>query len=592
MVEKTMIEHDTEAKTPDTAGRVSEGGIRQLELDGFIADAGADRPQPAIRLDDMSQSPARMFVPSNRELVLEQLAAMVLSPHFPAASGTTSVTARLPFLVTDGLSTDEIDDLAAGQPQRFPVLVEVRAEAVQGASGVIGIRDVLGLRFRNQDEADDFHSLPFDELDTAFFRCEAEPGLFALDCPLRSANVEAAVLPDAQVRGEVADRIAGAICCLLELGSAEPACWNAISDLLCASPLAPEATGVELRAIVSSPDGRTVGVGGAVAQTFMAYEREAPGRLIEEVAHRVEQSSSDPTLGLVVSRWLDVARAVLGNRVELNGEILSDGGSIPLRAAILAAVVDDVGNLVPFLHAERPAGHRVIAAAALLLGLRTGLRNLSWSMKAPHLDLMSGLLVALHDECSGERGKAVKAFGLEPEETGSGEEFVLCWRDQVLARWPSGMASPDEASTVSSVPPGQATDAVVPTTDDPPAASPASSHSLLTGPNGRRIEVIQATDELAMITLRVALEEGEKLRKAKEIFEAACRPGICWRVGMAEDGSNALYMDLPGVPSGSIVLDAVKTLPNALSAYITQPKAAPKKKASTSKPRKEDAKSG
>lgn len=581
-----MSEHDTEAKTPDTAGRVNEGGIRQLELDGFIADAAADSPQPAIRPDDMSQSPARMFVPSNRELVLEQLAAMVLSPHFPAASGTTSVTARLPFLVTDGLSTDEIDDLAAGQPQRFPVLVEVRAEAVQGASGVVGIRDVLGLRFRNQDEADDFRSFPFDELDTAFFRCEAEPGLFGLDCPVRSANVDVAVLPDALVRGEVADRIAGAICCLLELGTAEPACWNAISDLLCASPLAPEAMGLELRAIVSPSDGLKVGVGGAVAQTFMAYERGAPGRLIEEVAHRVEQSSSGPALGPVVSRWLNVARAVLGNRVELNGEILSDGGSIPLRAAILAAVVDDVGNLVPFLHAERPAGRKVVAAAALLLGLRTGLRNLSWSRKAPHLNLLSDLLVALHDERSGEHFKAGEGFGMEPEETDSGEKFVLCWRNQVLGKWTSCVESPNDTSNVPSTPPEQATSAVEPLAGEPPAASLPSTPSFLAGPNGRWIEVIQLADESNATTLRVALEEGEKLRKSKEIFEAACRPGICWRVGTAEDGSNALYMDLPYVPSELALHNAVETLAGALAVYVVPPKTPRKKNASPSKPRK------
>jgi hypothetical protein len=469
-----MSEHDTAAKTPDpdAVGRAKENGIRQLELEGFIADEAADSPQPASPPDDVPQSPVRMFVASNRELVLEQLAAVVLSPHFPSASGTASLTPRRPFVVTDGLSRAEVEDLAAGQPERFPVLVEVRTEAAQGPSGAIGIRDVLGLRFRNQGEADDFRSFPFDEVDTAFFPCDAEPALFELDSSVRLASVDA-VAPDAHVRGEVADRIAGAICCLLELGAAEPACWNAISDLLCGSLLAPEATGLELRALISRPDETTATVGGAVAWTFMANEREAPGRLLEEVAHRVAQSSLDPALASAVPRWLEVARAVLGNRVALNGEILSDSGSIPLRAAILAAVIDDVGNLVPFLHAERPAGRKVVAAAALLLGLRTGLHNLSWRRKAPHLDLMSGLLVALHDERSSERLKVVEAFGMEPEETDSGEEFVLCWRDQVLARWISGTASPDESSKLSSAPPEQAADAVVPAAEEPPAASRA-----------------------------------------------------------------------------------------------------------------------
>lgn len=585
-----MSEQETGTDTPDqdAVGRANENGIRQLELEGFIADeAAADSLPPASRPDDVPQAPLRMFVPSNRELVLEQLAAMVLSPHFPAASGTKSVTAHSPFLVTHGLSREEIDDLAAGHPQRFPVLVEVSAAAAQGGSGVIGIREVLGLRFRTQGEADDFRSLPFDELDTDFFPCAAEPALFELESPVRPAGVEAAVVPGAHVRGEVADRIAGAICCLLELGAAEPACWNAISDLVCASPLAPEASGLELRAIISRRNETTAGVGGAVARTFMAYEREAPGRLIEEVADRVAQSSSDAALAFAVPRWLDIARAVLGNRVVLNGEILSDSGSIPLRAAILAAVVDDVGNLVPFLHAERPAGHKVVAAAALLLGLRTGLRNLPWSRKVPHLVLLSDLLVELHDERSDERVKVVDAFGLEPEETDFGEELVFCWRNHVLAKWTNCMTSVDEASNDSDPMPEQTADVVVTQTDEPAAASPGSTPSCLIGPNGRRIEVIQMTDESAVTTLRVALQEGEKLRKAKEIFEAACRPGICWRVGTAEDGRNALYMDLLYVPSELALHNAAETLAGALAIYVVPPKTPRKKKASASRPRKQ-----
>ncbi|TQK03436.1 hypothetical protein [Herbaspirillum sp. SJZ107] len=585
-----MSKNDNAAKTPDPelGGPAKGNGIRQMELDGLVDDVVAGSGKPDAGPDDMMQAPGRMFMPSNRELVIEQLAALVLSPHFPTAPATPVATTRPPFIVKDGLSSTEIDILTAGRQQRFPVLVEVRADAARSSSGAIGVRDVLGLRFRNQGEADDFRCLPFDEMDTAFFPCEAEPALFALDSPVRPRDTEgdAGVL-DAHARGEFADRIAGAVCCLLELGAAEPACWAAISDLLHAVPLAEQAAGLELRTLIASTNGPTAGIGDAVARTFMAYEREAPGRLIDEVARRAAESSSDPALTPALSRWLEVARGVLGNRVALNGDILADGGSIPLRAAILAAVVDDVGNLVPFLHADRPAGHRVVTAAALLLGLRTGLRNLSWSRKVLHLDLLSDVVFGLHDDRLSACVKALDGFSLEPDETAAGVEFLLCWRSQVLARWASCPACPDNASNLQSAPLLQADHVDVLQTEEPSAASPASNASFLTAPNGRRIEVIQTTGGSAVISLRVALEEGEKLRKVKEIFEAACRPGIRWRVGTAEDGHSALYMDLPGARSELALQEAAETLSGALAAYVVPPKAPRKKKASASRPRKQ-----
>jgi hypothetical protein len=262
--------------------------------------------------------------------------------------------------------------------------------------------------------------------------------------------------------------------------------------------------------------------------------------------------------------------------------MLSDGGSIPLRAAILAVVVDDVGQLVPFLHGERPAGHTVIAAAAALLGLRTGLRNLSWRTKAPHLDLLSKLLVALHEEDIGDRVKAMYKFEMEPEETSGGAEFVLWWRNQELARWANCSGNPDDTTHVPSPLPEQVPEASITSTDVPAVESSDSSPWFIEAPDGRRIEVIRSSDAPGILTLRAVLAEADKLRKAKEIFEAACRSGVCWRVGMGTDGTNALYLDVLGTTDARVVREAAGTLAGALAAYIVPPKAARKKKVAIS----------
>lgn len=571
------------------ASRKTSNGIRQLELEAFAVDGSADSQRHGEPSGRNDQSTSRIFVASNRELVLEQLAAMVLSPHFPHSPGLADAATRPPFLLSDGLTGAEIEVLAAGQPRRFPVLVEVRPEVMRADSGAIGVRDVLGLRFMNQENADDFRCLPFDELDTTFFPCVAEPALFALESAVRPGTVVPEDARDPGLRGEVSDRVAGAVCCLLELGAAEPACWAAIAGLLARVPLASNASGIDLGTVLSSPDGSTNGIGGAVARTFMMHEGGAPGTLIGEVAQRVSLSELDSALPQTISRWLDIAHAVLGNRAVLSGEMLSDGGSIPLRAAILAVVVDDVGQLAPFLHAERPAGHTVIATAAALLGLRTGLRNLPWSSKAPHLDLLSELLVALHEKDISARANAVHAFEMEPEETADGAQFVLWWRNHELARWANCSAKPDDA-VISSPLPEQLPEVDSSRPLSPAVESPDSVPSFIPALDGRRIEVLWPADATGAITLRMMLAEADKLRKAKEIFEAACQAGVWWRVGMGADGSRALYLDVPFTSDVRVLQEAAKTLGGALAAYVVPPKAARKKSAATSSPRKKGVK--
>jgi hypothetical protein len=543
-----------EATKNDEAQPDGESGLRQLALEGFGGGETGNRPQGAGSSDAIEQR-SRMFVPTNRELIIEQLAGMVLETSL-AQYGASGV----PFVVMDGVSRAEIEQLAHGRPQRFPVLVEVRSDAARLAAGAFGVSDIVGLRFRNQAEADAFRHRPFDELDTDYFPCKAEPGLFDIDPPVRPDAVRESGLSEADRPVDVADRVAGAICCLLALGAAEPSCWMAISDLLCGHAARTQQSGFGLRTALSLRQGPAAAVGEFVVGAFMEHERGSSGMLIERLGQRLMQSPSDPAMWSTVSRWLETARAVLGNRTVMNGDILSDSGSIPLRAAILAAMVDDVDNLASFLHAERPAGRMVASAAALLLGLRSGVRSLSWRRKQPHLRMLSSLLVALHDARADEQAGALEAFELEPEERPSGVEFVLRWRGLTLARW-----TEHENESV------------------PPVAS-SDLPSIVATVCGKQIEVIGATGEGRTTALRVSLAEGDRLRKPRDILEAACSPGIFWHVGMSADGTNILCADVPGPPDQAVLNVAASALPEALAKYLVPAKRS-KKNASTTRRR-------
>lgn len=552
----------------------------QLNLEGPpVSDSGQDDERVKVEPSGPAEkSTRRAFVPSNRERLLRQLSALVLSADFPLGAGIPRDQAQRALVIDDGLRTDEIDILADGKPQRFPVLAEIRGSAVLNDAGAFGIRDVLALHFRNEEEASSFRFRPVDELDTAYIPCLAGPSMFGLDGGARFSGQESATPALDGRNAAIADRIAGAVCCLLQLSEVEPGCSHEVAELLSRQSSVPW-----LKALAQRPSAnQETGSGGACAaiiRAFIEHDGGSPSHLVQELGQYLG-ALADPDVSRAVPRWLEMAGAVLANRMVLDGEVLSDNRSIALRAAILAAVVDDVKDVAAFLHAERPAGMQVVVAAAFLIGLRTGVANLPWQGKLRHLDLLSPLLVALHQPDPAVRQQALNAFETEPEESASPLQLVLYWRDRQILRWtpPSG---PDTADSLLDDASSTIGGEVAAHQEIRLDQKEWHGNRTIAGPEGRDIEVLAPSAGIEMTSLRLLLNETDRLRKAKEIMEAACTRALCWRVGISAEGLGALYLDIPGTPSDALLESMSLKLAEALSLYLVSVK--PKKRARATK---------
>lgn len=540
---------------------------------GAAAEASTGDTSAAV-----NESVRRAFVPSNRERILQQLGALVLSPDFPPSAGTPAGASRAPLVIHDGLRNEEIDILAGGRPQRFPVLAEIRSEACLDGASAFGIRDVVALHFRTEEEASDFRFRPVDELNTEYLRCTPEPSLFALDGASRFARVGPATAPERSREASSADRIAGAIGCVLELAAIDPGCTQPVADLLSGGGPVPWLNCIDGFSVTSTESGPS-GAHAAIVRAFIEHEGGSPSRLVAEIGRQLDELS-DPDVAPMIPAWLHRAEAVLSNQMVLDGKILSDDRMIALRAAILAAVVDDVQDLVAFLNAERPAGRQVVVAAAFLIGLKTGVAGLSWHKKFPHLDLLSPLLVALHHPDQATRIEALTAFQQEPDESVSPLELVLYWRDNQVIRWTPNSTS-DSAAPTSPVA-SAAIDREVPSDQRLEAAQENVSRvRTVPGPDGRIIEVISAASGDQPTSLRLVLGVPHGLLKPKELVQVACTPGIYWRAGITEDGAGALYADIPGGSTDDVLEATILKLPAALALYLAPVK--PKKRARTTK---------
>jgi hypothetical protein len=493
-------------------------------------------------------------------------------------------------VLQDGLRAEEVSVLQAGRVQRFPVLVELR-EPVREARAVFGISEVAALCFRSEREADDFRFRPVDEFDTEAMSCRVDPERFGLPGAARFSNGPQGPV-QMQDRGRFADRVAGGICSLFELGAATASCWPDIADLLC-GPAVPglhqEVTlsGALLPEAAPAPNGTHAS---AVLRAFIAHASgERAGALVAKVHAHLTGGTEDAVEIRKAERWFAMANAVLENRARLDGDLLSDEGSVALRAALLACVADDVGALIPFMHASRPAGRRVIVAAAFLIGLRTGVMDMPWTMKRGHLDVLSRLIVALQGATPDFAESVVPAFRIEPDEMPAGVVLRLFWNDHEVTSW-----QPFEAVEPRSDTPARHEGAegdADPVTESPlaaPSEEAGSAGAPLGSDNGALesgdVNRIRSRDDRSIellrpepprqrgVTMKCTLTKDDRLRKPKEILEAACTGGLLWRVGVTPEGVAALYMDLPDWPNESLQEELSGTLEEALDAYLVKKK--------------------
>jgi hypothetical protein len=331
-----------------------------------------------------------------------------------------------------------------------------------------------------------------------------------------------------------------------------------------------------------------LGQADAVLQAFITHAAGGGGReLVGKVHANLASGTADAGKIRTADRWATMANAVIQNRASLGGDLLSDQGSVALRAALLASVADDVRALIPFIHAPRPAGRRVIVAAAFLIGLRTGVTDMPWAVKRAHLTTLSPLIVALREAVPEERQRVGREFQIEPDETPVGVVLRLLWNDQEVACWKSCEIEGSDRKAIvehersggdgnfitNLVPQPSKADSAGASISSDNATPENEKQNCIRSHGGRLIELFRPEPpQQRGVTMRCALSETDRLRKPKEILEAACSGGLLWRVGVSSEATAALYADLPDWPDDSMLGELSRTLEHALGVYLVKKK--------------------
>jgi len=225
-----QIELDVDSVKPDVGS--SENSAHSLILDRGNAEPHApavlsEEDSTSVHTCNSSES-KRVFFPCNREDALVLLGSLCISEFFPDQTIQLAIQPKGVALVDQGLRRAEEEMLEAGRKERFPILVEVAQGVVQEFPRVIEYKDILGLIFRNQTEADEFRFRPVDEFDTETFGFLVDGGLFGREgdprFTIRSND------NDSECKiGRAADRLAAGVHCILSLGITNPQCRKAIA---------------------------------------------------------------------------------------------------------------------------------------------------------------------------------------------------------------------------------------------------------------------------------------------------------------------------------------------------------------------------
>jgi hypothetical protein len=505
---------------------------------------------------DPSSEPApcaeRMFFPCNREDALVLLGGLCISEFFPDQTIKLAVQQEGVALVAQGLRHTEEEMLNAGRPERFPILVEVTQSVAQVAPRVIEYKDILGLVFRKQSEADEFRFRPVDEFDTETFGFKIDGELFGLE-----GNPRFAIRSNDDVSkyriGRAADRLSAGVHCVLSLGNARPECRKAIAGFLAGKN--DGLTGHEEIDFVASAqivtgqnlDASTTEHQHAVVSAFADAESSAPRILIDEVSKRLLRiAGTNEESTRRESRWAEVARSVIKSRTELNGDQLSDDKSVLLRAALLGTIVGKVDALSAFLDAEKPSGPRVTAAAAFLVGLKQGLINASWKDKKPQVQQLSSLSGAMLRVLAATPGNFGNLLSVTMSETDVTATLVVSAGDIRLAEWVEKKHVPPDAVSQRWL------DEFV-----------RLGYEVMGPGHGTYSWIIRLSDVISVEVVRLQigsaefsgfryrLPEGVRLKKPKELTGILGIPGSLWNSFRESENEETLYCDLVSLPTKS-----------------------------------------
>jgi hypothetical protein len=503
---------------------------------------------------------SRWFFPCNREDALVLLGSLFISPAFFLNSVRLAVQSDGIAILADGLNKAEEELLTGGRQERFPLLVEVDASVADQSPRTITLIDVVRLVFRNKQEADDFQFRPVEEFDTEALKTEIEPGLFGREGAARFTIRPALDESDVDL-GYIADRFVAGIQAMISLGRGAEDLVPAIRDFL--TSRGGDAHGesldfdtaciaLQLRTAHRAPSRRQA----AIASAFANDEGRGARGLVEGIARRLAAGERSDDEAHQETRWESVAHDVLRGRIELDGNHVSDDGSILLRGALLGVVADKPASLIAFLRASKPAGRRVTILASFLAGLKRGVLQTSWKEKKVDASWMSLLLRDVIIRSVGSTAEeqlvtvnTVDADGHSLISVVAAGQEVAAWNIEravvegdLVKEWQAAFAG----AGYEVLGPGR------------------TPHSWIVElAPGQHVEVSYAeTNKIRFPMLRYHFESGVRFKKIKEVSNALDHGTMFWHKVQDDSGENYLYCDLPTLPT-----DQSRTL---LSAKLTE----------------------
>lgn len=564
-------------------GVETQGSQQNTPLNAGVVQSGLASQPPVdsktLMTDEFVGNSARLFFPCNREDALLLLGSLCISEFFPRQSIKLPVQTEGLAIISFGLRGSEAQLLAAGRPERFPVLVEVKPEVVGRLPRVIGYEDVIGLIFQTQTQADDFRFRPVDEFDTETFECHVDPASFDLAGEARF-SIRMQCHDSTLTIGRGADRLSAGVCALLALGVGQDICRAAVVKFLDGSlhsQLGEEeidfVTACEIIFNVKGEVPQSKSQASVVA-SFAADMIAGPNELIDDVVGRyMTLAAVDGQTSKRISTWADIARDTLKGRMALDGEQLSDEKSMILRGALLGTITERVDALSAFLDADKPSGPNVTSQAAFLLGLKQGLINLSWSDKKPQLKTLSRLARIIISALANESPNFDKIFSVARIETETTQTSIVSIAANTLAEW----SSPKEvAPDLVALERCQELTEMGYTIEAPGQ----SRHSWLVRLDPRHlIEFVGCTTgDLKFWILRYYFDEDQKLKKAKDLALAFCDRGMFWYPSTDEAGITYLSCDLMSVPDSIARSLLSHTLTEAVTACVAPVKVPVKRK--------------
>ncbi|WP_179062181.1 hypothetical protein [Pseudomonas taiwanensis] len=507
-------------------------------------------------------SGARLFFPCNREDALILLGGLCISEFFPVPDVKLAIQEAGIALLEGGLRSEEEVLLHSGRTEKFPVLIEVFPVVALMRPRILEHKDVIKLWFRTSSEADEFKFRPVDEFDTETYSCEVDAALFGWAGEPRFLVRSAASF---QRVGLIADRFAAGVGSVLSLGNARPDCRAAITEFLGSSCKKGASSGFDfVTAFRVALEQREIDLNcqEAIVSAFLGADDPSPRHLLSRVAAGFASSVKGGHEEEGDRKWLEVADAVIRNRIALTGDWLSDEKSILLRGTLLALIVDNVQALDVFLDAEKPAGVRVSTIAAFFVGLKQGVISTSWKVKkvnARQISLVAAMIAKASVDPSRDMGGlfSVSEFLVNASWVtsiiASGESLVE-WMEEVgegkygyIQKWISGFDSSEFEVLGGGRIPGSF------------LVKLGSEHLV-------EISSYHSVDP-EIHSIRFYLDERQKLRKVKDLESIRAGGSRLWYPGFDETGSRFLFCDIYSLPDIKGVNAIMRMLPGALEFY-------------------------